>query len=86
VDINQAEEAYHSNPEFRVLVDTMINAIETLKYSPVEMRSAATFASIVFERSRPYPSTFYPAQYLGKWERGTKKQYQDRHPDDWKTP
>ena len=55
MDIYKAQEAYHSNPEFRSLVDMMIGAIINLEFSPSEMRAAAMFACIRFEQMNPQP-------------------------------
>ena len=53
MNIEQAEKAYMSDPHFRSLVDHMIKLIMNLEFSPSDLRGAAVFACIRFERISP---------------------------------
>ena len=44
-----AEERYHHDPHFRVLVDAIYAAIVEMKYTPTEVRDAAMLAAIKYE-------------------------------------
>ena len=52
-DYETARRAYYTDPVFKRLVDSMIHAIDTLQLSPVDLRSAAMFASIVHAQRHP---------------------------------
>lgn len=42
-------ERYESDNTFRMMVDYMVNVIDTNRYTPSEMREAALLASIIYD-------------------------------------
>lgn len=49
---------YNNDSMFRVMVDTLVNAIERGQLTPTEAREAAMLAQIMFEDRNPRPVTF----------------------------
>jgi hypothetical protein len=61
------EQRYLYDPQFKTLVDFMVNTIIERKYTPSEMRDAAMLASIKYEMThaqtwmqRSFPEEFKP--------------------------
>lgn len=52
IGFDKAQDKYRNDPQFRQLVDVMVNAIETLQFSPGEIRQAAIFAEIRHQQYR----------------------------------
>jgi len=50
------EEKYRNDPEYHLMVDTMVELIIQCRFTPSEMREMATFASILYERRYAKPS------------------------------
>jgi hypothetical protein len=42
-------ERYHNDPEFHMLVDTLVHQISTCRFTPSEIREAGILASIIYE-------------------------------------
>ena len=55
MNLDKAEEAYRNDPQFRQLIDILVQQIQLLEFSPSEIRQAAVFACIVQERRNPKP-------------------------------
>lgn len=51
--LDKARLAYHNDPVYRNMVDTMINLIISLDLSPSEIRQAAMFACYLVEERKP---------------------------------
>jgi hypothetical protein len=45
-------EKYYNDPDYKILVDFMVNQMKNCKYTPSEMREAATLASIIYYETR----------------------------------
>ncbi len=54
----EAEERYCHDQEFHALIDALTVWIEKLQFSPGEIKQAATFAAIRFERMASPPRLF----------------------------
>jgi hypothetical protein len=55
VTYEKCGEAYQNNPQFKALVDMLVNAIEELQYTPGEVKAIAIFAAVLFEQRHPFP-------------------------------
>lgn len=49
-------EKYHSDPNYKLLVDWMVKHIEDCNYTPSEMREASLLASIIHEQMQVRPN------------------------------
>ena len=49
MNFDEARRRYETDPEFHTLVDYIFHLAYTLKYTPGEVRDAATFASLKVE-------------------------------------
>jgi hypothetical protein len=56
------KEKYHRDPNYRSLVDTMVQMIRKCEYTPSELREAAILASTIYEMEhvRTFPGKEKP--------------------------
>jgi predicted RNA-binding protein associated with RNAse of E/G family len=57
-------ERYQNDPIFRVMVDSLVNAIEIGQITPTEAREAAMLAQIMYESRHLRPMTFSMADVV----------------------
>lgn len=55
MNIDKAREAYEHDPQYRNLVDMLMNQVEALEMTPSEVREAGVFACILLAERRVYP-------------------------------
>jgi hypothetical protein len=49
------QERYLRDPQFAHMVNTFLQAIEELKYTPTEIREAAMLAAVMYSQRHPAP-------------------------------
>jgi hypothetical protein len=60
------EEKYKNDPQYKKLVDMLYHMIVECRFTPSELREAATFASIKYEMQRVKQMKYPPPDNLDK--------------------